>query len=216
MQKQTIITIFALMALVGLIVAGYFAPKERINQPEESAVLSPREVVEKFIEADMAGARIGGDIAKQAPEIEQYFTFSSIDDLVMVINKYEIVDEYPSKYPNKYFVKVKYFCAEGIAPGFTGIEGEKVIQEVPGENAPGVIVSVPCESFLEYMEYIYPLHYLKNTNKDPSIILDMEQGTETIIFELTKFRDWWKIDSSIILPHISEKTLIRHLNNFKY
>ncbi|MDI6591459.1 MAG: hypothetical protein QME61_00750 [Patescibacteria group bacterium] len=47
------------------------------TETKSEEYLTPREVVERFLEADIAGARLGGKIAKEAPEIEKYYTLSS-------------------------------------------------------------------------------------------------------------------------------------------
>ncbi|XOB41177.1 MAG: hypothetical protein ACKKMW_00290 [Candidatus Nealsonbacteria bacterium] len=174
------------------------------TEPKED--LTPRQVVERFIEADTLGTRLGGEIAKEAPNIENYRSSKFMDpgwDIIMVIKNYEIVDEYLSKEGNSYFVKVKYFCKEGIASGFSGAKDEKVIMTTPSDvpGGEGIIVSFNCDSFFS------PL-------ADPSIIkYDFGFQTETITFGLIKEEGRWKIDSPLSCPRISEETLKKHLED---
>ena len=183
---------------------------ETAEEKPQPVLEEPIEVVEKFIEADMAGARLGGEIAKEAPDIKKYYTFSSgfptgfayEGDLAMVIKKYEIIDEYPSENESSYFVKVKYFCEQGIASGFTegakNIEtGEEISIEEMG-NGSG-LVGFDCD-------------YFYNPLIDSSIIeYDSKTQTETITFELIKDKGQWKLNSPSICPRISEETLKKHL-----
>ncbi|MCK4453873.1 hypothetical protein KAU51_00805 [Candidatus Parcubacteria bacterium] len=157
--------------------------------------LNPREVVERFLKADIAGKRFDEETT-----IEKYSTENFIleTDLQMVIKKYEIIDEYPSMIKEQYFVKVRYFCKEGISSGFIegarNIEtGEKISIEEMG-NGPG-LVSFDCD-------------YFYNPSTDSSIIeYDFETQTETITFELIKDKELWKLNSPSVCPRISEETL---------
>ncbi len=176
---------------------------EIIIEPEEN--LTPRQVVERFLEADTLGARLGGEIDRQVPDIKNYRSSNFLDpgwDTLMVIKKYEIINNYPSE-EDSYFVDVKYFCEKGIASGFTGAKDEEVIMIVPSDvpGGEGMIVSFGCDNFFS------PL-------ADPSIIkYDFENQTETITFKLIKENGKWKMDAPLTRPHISEETLIKHLEN---
>jgi hypothetical protein len=109
--------------------------------------LTPREVVEKFLQADASGARMGGKIAKEAPSLKSYLGsgfFSAGEDFVMVIKKYEILEDYPSKDNEYHFVKVRYYCEEGVGSGSMGIPTEKEIPE-------GGFYIVPCSDFFKWL-----------------------------------------------------------------
>lgn len=233
MTKQTLFTIILFVVLAGLVGFGILelerteraiipeSDTEKIPGPdletgesieEEIALLGPREVVQKFIEADMAGARLGGEIAKEAPEIGRYFRFPSTGwDIAMVIDKYEIIDEYPSENSDSYFVKVNYSCKIGTASGFTDIENEKVIKRIAGEEGEGVITSIPCGSFFQY---ICPRCF-EEPEQTTSISFNAQKEIEIVTFQLTKDEEGWKIDFPIVMPHISEETLQKHLQSFQ-
>ncbi len=164
---------------------------ELIIKPEEN--LTPREVVEGFIKADMAGARLGGEIAKEAPGIEEYSTLSALgpgSDTLMIIKKYEIIEEYPSIDGSSYYARVKFFCKEGAEP--SALYNEK------GEVIGGTLKTIPCSSFF-------------NPSADPFWVrYDLKTQIETINFKLIRADDKgrWKIDEPFFgIPHISEETL---------
>ena len=160
--------------------------------------LTPREVVERFLEADMKGARSDQEIKKYYILSSGFPTgFAYEGDFVMVIEKYEIIDEYPSENESSYFIKVRYFCKEGIASGFTegarNIETGEEISIEDMDNGPG-LVSFDCD-------------YFYNPLVDSSIIeYDVETQTETITFELIKDKGQWLLNSPSICPRISEQT----------
>jgi hypothetical protein len=163
--------------------------------------LSPKEVVERFIEADMAGARLGGKIGKGAPSIEDYLgpNFYSLYDTAMVIKGYEILEDYPSEDGKYYFVKVKYYCAKGTGSGSMGINEETEL---------GGFYIVPCSL---YFKFICPLCFKNSSPISHIRQFNLQEGTETITFTLIKDGDKWKIDSPSIEPHISQKTFEKEL-----
>jgi len=170
--------------------------------------LSPREVVERFIEADMAGARLGGEIGKEAPSIEDYLgpNFYSLYDTAMVITKYEILEAYPFEdgkhhfflYPpddEKYrVVKVRYYCARGIGFGSMGIN-----EEIKKGN----FYVAPCDA---YFKFSCPFCFVEWSLISHFIQFNLQEGTQTVTFILTKDKGLWKIDFSSIEPHISQET----------
>lgn len=174
-------------------------------EPEEN--LTPREVVERFIKADMAGARLRGWITENALEIEKYLSRDAITfwffDEMMVVIKYEILEDYSSKDENSYYVKVKYFCKEGVGFGSMGI---------PEEVEKNGIFIAPCESFFKYD---CPFCFKKSTEISSIRVFDLQKKTETVTFELIKENGQWKLNSPSICPHISEETLKKHLEALK-
>jgi len=192
--------------LISLIEYPKIRKPEKVSLESSEENFTPRQVVQKFIEADMAGARLGGEVAKEAPNIEKYIGGEFFDpgyDFAMVIKGYKILDEYPSENENSYFVKVKYFCKEGAASGSMGI---------PNEVKKGPFVIVPCDSFFKE---ICPFCFLESKEISSTITFDLKEETETVIFKLIRENGKWKINSPSIWPHISEETFKKQLESFK-
>lgn len=160
---------------------------------------TPEETVKKFIEADMAGARLGGEINLiKKTEINNYIEFISEEELIMIIDKYEIIDKYPSQSNNKYYVKTKYYCKYGIEP--VGIYDEKNEYLIGFKN-------ISCADFFKEM---CPACF-EETNESSAISFDVKNNLETVLFELTKKENTWTISYPSIYPHISESTLRKHI-----
>jgi len=193
MTNQTIATIFALLAFAGLIMFGSYASKTELKQPDESIVLSPVEVVQRFIEADMAGARIGGETAKQAPEIEQYvlWEFGPGWDTAMTINQFQIADSNESN--GIALVRVIYFCENGGLNFETNNQG---------------IISLSIKDCLNFFSE-------QDDRNNLLISYDYENKTEAVLHVLRQEQGEWKIVYPVLPPHISISTFQARFNEIQ-
>ena len=196
--KYILIIIILASILIGIILD--YSKKQSSNEDdrdmieENISMLLPVEVVKKFIEAEMAGVWLGGEIRKEMPDIFSYlYEPYEPGDRIMIISDYEIINEYENN--NSYFVRVKFFCEKIIASGSTGFPEEKVIDG-------GALFSFTCSTLFSSLE--------KNSFK---VEFDYKEKTETHNFELIKTKKGWKIKplESIFMPNSSNEALIKHL-----
>jgi hypothetical protein len=181
--------------------AGLPSQSEQDSLTTEDKELTPRQALTNFLEADLAGARLGGEIAARAPEAKRYYTLSSglptnfvfEGDFLMVVNGYEILEELPSEDENSYSIKIKYYCEEGIASASLGVAGE--VQN-------GRFVVVPC---VDFFEKTCPLCFQESATISSIRTFDFIGKSETVAFKLIKDQGRWKIDSPSICPRISEE-----------
>lgn len=145
--------------------------------------LTPEETVKKFVEADMAGARIGGTIL----DVKKYISFVYEGDQAMIIKSYEIINGEIAN--DKAKVMVKYICAGG---GY----------EFSDKGDPVGVKS--CDSyFKENNEY-------SSQAEKIGITVDKKNNAEIIVFNLEKINNQWKITSPSIPLHISIETFLNH------
>lgn len=223
MDKENLKTILMLAAVAFAILGLNFLiqknsnNKKEITQPSPTEkpaekILSPREVVQKYIDGDMAGAELWGwKVKDSAPDIRQYITYSDgrptefilLDvNYLVVVKKYEIISESKEKNENFYYVKVNFGCDKVISFESIGLENEKVIKR-DGEGNPA-LVEAPCHDFFKY--YSAEDNQIIKENYSTGFF-DPVTNFQTINFQLVKDGQAWKINGPSTQPHISINTL---------
>lgn len=197
MAKQTIIIVLVFIILIGLIATMALVlnwPKEPTT--ESNVTSEPKEILQKFIEADMAGARLGGKFGEKAPDIKKYVIEPFVvGDFIMIIKKYEITDEVIND--NSYRAKVKFFCEKAVSSGDPGFP----VEEVFGGIDEGFMLSTfSCSSLFQIME------------GSPFVQFNYENETETVNLELVNIGKEWKIKEPIPIVHISEETFQKYIS----
>jgi hypothetical protein len=226
MDKENFKTILLLLVMVAAILGLNFLVQKNADNKKETVVpekpmekiLTPKEVVTGYIEADMAGALLGADISKKAPGIAQYYELSSGghsdfaqigSDHFMVIKNYEIVSENQSKNINTYYVKVNYYCDGEVFGGSMGLKNEKVL--VKNKNGEAGPVEINCSDY--FIKLACSDCYDENNPTIKEFSFDDKTNIETVNFELIKDGQTWKLKSPRINPHISLNTLDEYLKD---
>lgn len=184
--------------------------KEVVQQNQEQTkeeILSPKEVIKKYIEADIIGKGMGFG----HNEVSQFFTYSDgshtsfifAEVYFSVIKKYEIVSESQPTDNNNHYVKVNFYCDKIISHEVVGLKSEKGIKASAVSGGEPAFFIEDCS---EYFKEINSdcLNERKQTNDNSSYnVFDCNNNIETVNFELVKDGNAWKINGPGGSDHVS-------------
>ena len=189
--------------------------REFTTKAEVAEILSPRDVVEKYIEGELLGAYLDGPIGKNAPDIKQYYTYADghfsenfirLDTHYLeIIKNYQIISERQLK-NDSYHIGVNFSCDRivSLEYEFPEIKSKKIRG---GTSTKAPLVEMNCSDFFKY--YYDNQNQLGNKSTNP--MFDFSNNIETIDFELARDGQAWKLNGPGTQPHISEDTLVKYL-----
>jgi hypothetical protein len=182
-----------------------------------TAGLTPMQVVQGYLDADMAGAGwLGSDLN---PQSKDKFLLSSDDNddlalgsitrenITMVTKKYNIVNESQSQDKSKTYVKVNFYCDKILFSGVLHLKGEQALGASDASGGEPTFALESCSEFFRNQTYYYLGCADENTDKTANPndhTFDCKTNIETINFRLIKKDSGWGINGPVFENHISE------------
>lgn len=201
-EKIILIVLIAVIAVSTVLTVAFLVYKNAIQQNQKQAtekILSPEEVVQKYIEGDAAGWFLGGQLSQKASNASQYLVDTSNKIPIVtqgdffnvnfeVVSDYKIIKE--EKQNNDAHVTVNYHCDKIVSTNPNLTDNEPSLIKIDGYPT---VYEVTCQDYYKKV-------------MSASLIFSPKNNSETVVFHLIKDGNNWKINDPEMLSHISEYT----------